>query len=111
MHTCHSSQQGFLLSSSWVLSTLGSCSFVDKVLVLLVMEMGRVKVMEMVKEKVMVKVMVKETVMGKEMVKEQGLEREQLLSKDQMEWMLVSKLVLMHHILPSSPLTQNHSCM
>merc|ERR1719206_748856 len=105
MHTCHSSQQGFLLSSSWVLSTLGSCSFVDKVLVLLVMEMGRVKVMEMVKEKVMVKVMVKETVMG------QGLEREQLLSKDQMEWMLVSKLVLMHHILPYSPLIQNHSCM
>jgi len=83
------------------------------VLVLLVMEMGRVKVMEMemVKEKVMVKgkEMVKEMVM--EMVKEQGLEMEQLLSKDQMEWMLVSKLVLMHHRLPYSPLTQNHSCM
>ena len=83
-------------------------------LVLLVMEMGRVKVMEMemVKEKVMVKgkVMVKEMVRVKEMVKEQGLEMEQLLSKDQMEWMLVSKLELMHHRLLYSPLTQNHSC-
>ena len=72
-------------------------------LVLLVMEKVKVMEMEMVKEKVMVK--------GKEMVKEQGLEMEQLLSKDQMEWMLGSKLVLMHHRLPYSPLTQNHSCM
>jgi len=86
---------------------LGSCSFVDMVLRLLEMEkgmeMGRVKAMEME----MVKEMVREMVM----VKEQGLVMEQLLSKDQREWMLVSKLVLMHHRLPYSPLTQNHSCM
>jgi len=62
------------------------------------MEMGRVKVMEMVTVKEMVR------------VKEQGLVMEPLLSKDQMEWLLVSKLVLMHHRLPYSPLTQNHSC-
>lgn len=68
------------------------------------MEMGRVKAMEMemVKEMVMVREMV--------MVKEQGLVMEQLLSKDQMEWLWVSKLVLMHHRLPYSPLTQSHSC-
>jgi len=66
------------------------------------MEMGRVKVMVMVKEMVTVKEMV--------MVREQGLVMEQLLSKDRMEWLLVSKLVLMHHRLPYFPQTQNHSC-
>jgi len=68
------------------------------------MEMGRVKVMVMVKEMVTVKEMVMV------MVREQGLVMEQLLSKDRMEWLLVSKLVLMHHRLPYFPQTQNHSC-